>query len=142
MNYCSRHRNDIAFKIKFHGLWKFVQTEPSRVAENTRMYLDGSIPRARLDPLVVMMLEIGVKAQRMLPRDIQLRGGRIAGCPLCNIVKLADDDAADAKVIKGMGLTVLALFQSQDLVPGNAHDTFKEIEGLSRRIVVTRENRA
>lgn len=121
MRYCTRHLSDIGDKIRFHGLWKFVQ--PERVIENTRLWLTGETRREAIDPLVVVMVEISAKADRMLPKGPKGQMGHATGCPLCAIQRLANDETADAKVVAGMvARVVLPLMQSNGLAPGQDYD--------------------
>lgn len=118
--FCSRHMHDMADRLKHLGLWRLAR--PEEAAQTAALWLAGRLPREKFDPMVVLMLELQAKADRMAdPRAAALGKPALAvGCALCNIQKLANggrgDAAADVKVIRGMGDLMLGIAKSNGLV--------------------------
>ncbi len=115
MNYCGRHLQDIGRRLKFLGLWHLVKpdTETKRIAVS---FLDGSIKRHEMCPLVIIMLELQAHVDKVLAQRSGRQGGTIRTCPLCAIQRITNDETQDVRSLNGYGQVILRLFQTNGLV--------------------------
>lgn len=118
--FCTRHQHDIASRLKFAGMWHLVKAQDGQLAKDIALaWLHGELRREYLCPLVITMLELQAKANRMAEQGTGQKGAHVATCPCCAIMRMADDDAADVKVIRGMVDEVIRpLMQTNGLMPG------------------------
>lgn len=85
MHYCTGHMEEMGTAIKRHGLWRYVDSRPTAIKGFAARWLLGRAMKDEIDPLVVLMLEIGAKAVRMGLRQDSKR------CPLCAIAYISED---------------------------------------------------
>lgn len=118
--FCGRHQHDLANRLKFLNLWNKVKgTDVATMQDIARAWLAGQLRKEMICPLVVLGLEIQAKANRMADQMGGTQGAVVTTCPLCAIQRMANDEAADVKVIHGMGDVVLALMQSNGQTGGD-----------------------
>lgn len=118
--FCSKHQFDISGKLKFLGLWDKVKAfDAAGMADIARAWMHGQLRKDMICPLIVMGMEIQAKANRMADQLGGTQGAHVTTCPLCAIVRMSNDPAADVKVIRGMGDVVLALMQSNGQAGGD-----------------------
>lgn len=117
--FCTKHQHDIANRLKFLGLWDKVKaTDAKGMADIARAWMAGQLRKEMICPLMVMGMELQAKANRMADQLGGTTGSHVTTCPLCAIQRMANDEAADVKVIRGMSLVVLGLMQSNGLAGG------------------------
>lgn len=117
--FCSKHQGEMAKRIRFLGLKKFVSKRPEDVPRKAQQWLAGTLSREELDPIIILDLELRAHAVRIaVQRGFMQAGkaGRLNMCSLCAIQRMTDDDAQDVKSLVGYGQVVLRLFQANGLV--------------------------
>lgn len=118
MNYCAGHMHEMGNAIRRHGYWRYVNPSPDAVKGFSARWLLGRATKDEIDPLVVLMLEIGAKAVRM---GLRQSSGR---CPLCAITFITKDTDAPGKQIKGfMEKVIDPLMVSNGRKPGGSRRT-------------------
>lgn len=96
MKFCTGHMDDIGKAVKRHGYWRYVNPAPDAIRGFTARWLLGRAGKDEIDPLIVLMLELGAKAVRMGLNQNARR------CPLCAIAHITKDADAPGKQIAGM----------------------------------------
>lgn len=139
--FCSRHRSDLASKLKFYGLWQYVKAFDAATTQDIALaWLHGELKKEWLCPLTILMLELQAKANRMAAQATGQMGAHVRTCPLCSIQRFADDDAADVKVLKGMiAQVIIPLLQTNDVMPfSSEHHVKQPVLGGVRPLIVVR----
>jgi len=117
--YCGKHQEAIKQRLHRVGLWKLVKDRPTaETIDIATAWLSGQLKREYMCPLVILMLEVQAKADRMAWAITGKQGARVQTCALCSIQRFMNDEGADAKVLAGMGDLVLGLFQTNGLIGG------------------------
>lgn len=93
MKFCARHITELGDSVRKRGLWKFV--DELNAKRFMVRWLRGSATKDEIDPLVVAMLEITHKANRL---GIPMASGV---CPLCELARVQEDAELPAKLIEG-----------------------------------------
>ena len=124
--FCTRHQHDIANRLKFLGLWKFVKAQDTELGKDiARAWMAGQLRREMICPLIVLMLELQAKANKIADKLGGTKGALVQTCPCCAIQRMTDDETQDVKQIVGFGDLVLALMQSNGLVGGDPSPALK-----------------
>lgn len=114
--FCGKHQQMMGNRLKHVGLWKLVkQATPQETRERALAWLHGKANAKEMCPLVILMLELQAKANRMADGG---QGTHVMTCPCCSIQRFSNDETADVKVINGLADVVLGLFQSNGLIGG------------------------
>lgn len=117
--FCSKHQHLLANRLKFYGLWDKVKAvDAAGMIDIARAWMAGQLRQDMICPLVVTGLELQAKANRMADKLGGTKGAVVTTCPLCAIQRMANDEAADVKVINGQVLVTLALMQSNGQAGG------------------------
>lgn len=94
MKYCAGHMQELGAAIRRHGFWRYVDSNPAHIRGFTARWLLGKATKEEIDPLVVLMLEIGSKAVRLGLRQNSQR------CPLCAIAFITKDTAEPTRQVQ------------------------------------------
>ena len=117
--FCSKHQHDIRRELERLGLWSKVLAKDSAITvEIAKAWMAGMLRKEYLCPLVITMLELQAKANRMADQAHGTKGAFVSTCPCCAIQRLSNDETADAKVIKGQCDVTLGLMQTNGLAGG------------------------
>lgn len=113
MKFCESHLQDMGKSIRHHGFWKYVNPDPDHIKGFAARWLLGRAEKYEIDPLVVLMLEIGAKA---VGNGMSQKSGR---CPLCYLAALTLDHTQPQQQIDGyMEQVIRPLMETNGLKPG------------------------